>query len=46
VATIREKVLPRRFSTPRLIVVGFLVLMALGTVFLKLHLSTEPASRG
>ncbi len=33
-ATIREKVLPRRFSTPRLIVVGFLVLMALGTVFL------------
>jgi trk system potassium uptake protein TrkH len=41
VATIREKVLPRRLSTPRLIVVGFLALMALGTVLLKLPLSTE-----
>ncbi|HEX5912951.1 MAG TPA: potassium transporter TrkG, partial [Rubrobacter sp.] len=40
-ATIREKVLPRRLSTPRLIVVGFLALMALGTVLLKLPLSTE-----
>jgi hypothetical protein len=29
VATIREMVLPRRLSTPRLIVVGFLVLMGL-----------------
>jgi len=33
--------LPRRLSTPRLIVVGFLALMALGTVLLKLPLSTE-----
>jgi trk system potassium uptake protein len=41
VATDREKVLPRRFSTPRLIAVGFLALMALGTVLLKLPLSTE-----
>jgi trk system potassium uptake protein TrkH len=41
VATIREKVLPRRLSTPRLIIVGFLVLMALGTVLLKLPVSTE-----
>jgi trk system potassium uptake protein TrkH len=41
VATIREKVLPRRLSTPRLIVVGFLALMALGTVLLKLPVSTE-----
>ncbi|MDQ2672251.1 MAG: Trk family potassium uptake protein [Actinomycetota bacterium] len=40
-ATDREKVLPRRLSTPRLIVVGFLALMALGTVLLKLPLSTE-----
>jgi trk system potassium uptake protein TrkH len=40
-ATIQEKVLPRRLSTPRLIVVGFLALMALGTVLLKLPLSTE-----
>ena len=41
VATIREKVLPRRLSTPRLIVVGFLALMALGTVLLKLPVATE-----
>jgi trk system potassium uptake protein TrkH len=41
VATIREKVLSRRLSTPRLIVVGFLVLMALGTLLLKLPFSTE-----
>jgi len=34
-------VLPRRFSTPRLIVFGFLALMALGTVLLKLPVSTE-----
>lgn len=40
-ATIREKLLPKRLSTPRLIVVGFLALMALGTVLLKLPLSTE-----
>ena len=33
--------MPRRLSTPRLIVVGFLALMALGTVLLKLPLSTE-----
>ncbi|HYQ84040.1 MAG TPA: hypothetical protein VEP28_08565, partial [Rubrobacter sp.] len=39
--TIREKVLPRRLSTPRLIIVGFIALMALGTVLLKLPLSTE-----
>ena len=31
----------RRFSTPRLIVGGFLALMALGTVLLKLPASTE-----
>ena len=41
VATTREKVLSRRLSTPRLIVVGFLALMALGTVLLKLPFSTE-----
>jgi trk system potassium uptake protein len=41
VATIREKVLPRKLSTPRLIVLGFLALMALGTVLLKLPVSTE-----
>jgi trk system potassium uptake protein TrkH len=41
VATTREKVLPRRLSTPRLIIVGFLALMAFGTVLLKLPLSTE-----
>jgi trk system potassium uptake protein len=41
VATIREMVMPRRLSTPRLIVVGFLALMALGTVLLKLPVSTE-----
>jgi hypothetical protein len=41
VATIREKVLPRRFSTPQLIVFAFLALMALGTVLLKLPVSTE-----
>jgi hypothetical protein len=35
VATIREKVLPRKLSTPRLLVVGFLALMVLGTVLLK-----------
>ncbi len=40
-ATIREMVLPRRLSTPRLIAVGFLALMALGTVLLKLPVSTE-----
>jgi trk system potassium uptake protein len=41
VATIREKVLPKRLSTPRLIVFGFLALMVLGTVLLKLPVSTE-----
>jgi len=41
VATIREKVLPKRRSTPRLIVFGFLALMVLGTVLLKLPVSTE-----
>jgi trk system potassium uptake protein TrkH len=41
VATIREKVLLKRLSTPRLIVFGFLALMALGTVLLKLPVSTE-----
>ncbi len=40
-ATIREKVLTRRLSTPQLIVFGFLALMALGTVLLKLPISTE-----
>lgn len=40
-ATIREKVLTRRLSTPQLIVFGFLALMALGTVLLKLPVSTE-----
>jgi trk system potassium uptake protein len=33
--------LPRRLSTPRLIVLGFLSLMALGTVLLKMPFSTE-----
>lgn len=37
---IREKVLTRRLSTPQLIVFGFLALMALGTVLLKLPAST------
>jgi trk system potassium uptake protein len=41
VATIREKVLHKRLSTPRLIVFGFLALMVLGTVLLKLPVSTE-----
>jgi len=41
VATIREKVLAKRLSTPRLIVFGFLALMVLGTVLLKLPVSTE-----
>jgi trk system potassium uptake protein TrkH len=41
VATIREKVLPRKLSTPRLLVVGCLALMVLGTVLLKLPVSTE-----
>ncbi len=40
-ATVREKVLPRNLSTPRLIVLGFLALMALGTVLLKLPFATE-----
>jgi hypothetical protein len=40
---IQEKALPRRLSTPRLIVVGFLVLMALGTLLLKLPISTDRA---
>ncbi len=40
-ATVREKVLTRRLSTPQLIVFGFLALMALGTVLLKLPVSTE-----
>ncbi|MGH3145300.1 MAG: TrkH family potassium uptake protein, partial [Rubrobacter sp.] len=40
-ATIREQVLFRRLSTPQLIVLGFLALMALGTVLLKLPVSTE-----
>jgi len=34
-------VLPRRLSTPQLIVFGFLALMVLGTVLLKLPVSTE-----
>jgi trk system potassium uptake protein len=34
-------VLPKRFSTPQLIVFGFLALMALGTVLLKLPVSPE-----
>jgi trk system potassium uptake protein TrkH len=33
--------LPRRLSTPQLIVFGFLALMVLGTVLLKLPISTE-----
>lgn len=33
--------MPRRFSTPRLIVYGFLALMALGTGLLKLPVSTQ-----
>jgi trk system potassium uptake protein TrkH len=41
VATTREKVLTRRLSTAQLIVFGFLALMALGTVLLKLPVSTE-----
>ena len=36
-----ERALSRRFSTPRLIVYGFLALMALGTLLLKLPASTE-----
>lgn len=39
-SVIREKVLTRRLSTPQLIVFGFLALMALGTVLLKLPAST------
>jgi trk/ktr system potassium uptake protein len=39
--TVREKVLSRRLSTAQLIVFGFLALMALGTVLLKLPVSTE-----
>jgi trk system potassium uptake protein TrkH len=39
--TIREKALSRRLSTAQLIVFGFLALMALGTVLLKLPVSTE-----
>jgi trk system potassium uptake protein len=41
VATIRQKVLPKGLSTPRPIVFGFLALMVLGTVLLKLPISTE-----
>ncbi|MEJ7815815.1 MAG: hypothetical protein ACR2FR_08315 [Rubrobacter sp.] len=33
--------MPRRLSTPQLIVFGFLALMVLGTVLLKLPVSTE-----
>jgi trk system potassium uptake protein TrkH len=39
--TVRERVLSRRLSTAQLIVFGFLALMALGTVLLKLPVSTE-----
>jgi len=43
VATIQEMVIPKRLSTPRLIVVGFLALIALGTVLLQVPVSTERA---
>jgi trk system potassium uptake protein len=40
-AEMGETALSRWFSTPRLIVYGFLALMALGTVLLKLPVSTQ-----